>query len=53
MPYSTTSNRKTFGNLHAPGFNKITDENKFGGSINYTLSYAFPFRFKKIKPKTE
>ena len=44
---------QNFGNLHAPGFNKITDENKFGGSINYTLSYAFPFRFKKIKPKIE
>lgn len=36
-----------FGNLYAPGFNRITDDNKFGGSFNYTLTYAFPFRFKK------
>lgn len=38
-----------FGNLYAPGFNRITDDNKFGGSINYTLSYSLPFRFKKEK----
>lgn len=38
-----------FGNLYAPGFNTITDDNKFGSSINYTLSYALPFRFKKEK----
>lgn len=38
-----------FGNLYAPGFNKITDDNKFGAGFNYTLSYAFPFRFKKRK----
>ena len=44
---------RDFGNLHAPGFNRITDDNKFGGGINYTLSYAFPFRFKKVKTKTE
>ena len=36
-----------FGNLYAPGFNKITDDNKFGSNINYTLTYAFPFRFRK------
>jgi hypothetical protein len=36
-----------FGNLYAPGFNRITDDNKFGGSINYTLTYSLPFRFKK------
>ena len=42
-----------FGNLHAPGFNKITDDNKFGAGINYTIAYAFPFRFKKEKTKAE
>ena len=47
------SQPRDFGNLHAPGFNRITDDNKFGGGINYTLSYAFPFRFKKLKTKTE
>ncbi len=36
-----------FGNLYSPGFNKITDDNKFGASLNYTLTYALPFRFKK------
>jgi hypothetical protein len=38
-----------FGNLYAPGFNKITDQNNFGASYNYTLSYSFPFRFKREK----
>ena len=38
-----------FGNLYAPGFNKITDENSFGAGFNYTISYSFPFRFKKEK----
>jgi len=38
---------RDFGNLYAPGFNRITDDNKFGGSINYTLTYSLPFRFKK------
>ena len=47
------SNKKpqNFGNLYAPGFNRITDDNKFGGSINYTLTYSFPFRFKRKDPK--
>lgn len=44
---------RDFGNLHAPGFNKITDDNKFGAGINYTIAYAFPFRFKKEKSKAE
>lgn len=38
-----------FGNLYAPGFNKITDDNNFGGSFNYTLTYTFPFQFRKKK----
>ena len=42
---------QNFGNLYAPGFNRITDDNKFGGSINYTLTYSFPFRFKRKDPK--
>ena len=42
-----------FGNLFAPGFNRITDDNKFGGSINYTLTYSFPFRFKRKVPKNQ
>lgn len=38
-----------FGNLYAPGYNKITDNNHFGSSINYTLTYSLPIRFKKLK----
>ncbi len=40
---------QNFGNLYTPGFNRITDDNKFGGSINYTLTYSLPFRFKRKK----
>ena len=38
-----------FGNLYVPGFNKVTDENNFGVGFNYTITYSFPFRFKKNK----
>ncbi len=43
------SQPKNFGNLYAPGFNKIVDNNRFGASFNYTLNYKFPFSFKKVK----
>lgn len=36
-----------YGNVYAPGFNKITDDNSFGSSFNYTLTYKFPFRFRR------
>ena len=39
-----------FGNLYAPGFNKIVDDNRFGAIFNYTINYRFPFSFKKNKP---
>lgn len=38
-----------FGNLYVPGFNSVTDENKFGASFNYTITYSLPFRFRKSK----
>jgi hypothetical protein len=42
-----------FGNLYVPGFNTVTDQNKFGASFNYTLTYSLPFRFRKAKaPET-
>lgn len=44
---------ENFGNLYAPGFNKITEDNQFGAGFNYTLSYAFPFRFGKHKAKAQ
>ena len=43
------SQPENFGNLYAPGFNKIVDDNRFGASFNYTLNYKFPFSFKKNK----
>ena len=43
------SQPRNFGNLYAPGFNKIVDDNRFGGSFNYTLNYKFPLSFKKNK----
>lgn len=38
---------ENFDNIHIPGFNKKTEDNKFGASFNYTLTYSIPFRFKK------
>ncbi len=38
-----------FGNLYIPGYNKVTDDNNFSSSINYTFTYSFPIRFKKPK----
>lgn len=38
---------ENFDNVFIPGFNKKTDENKFGAGFNYTLSYTLPFSFKK------
>ena len=35
-----------FDNIYIPGFNKKTEENKFGGNFNYTLTYRIPFKFK-------
>ena len=35
-----------FDNIHIPGFNKKTEDNKFGASFNYTLTYNIPFKFK-------
>lgn len=44
----STSNEK-FGVLYIPGFNRVTDENIFGSSFNYSLTYSIPFRWKKMK----
>ena len=38
---------ENFDNIYIPGFNKKTEENKFGASFNYTLTYRIPFKFKK------
>ena len=33
---------ENFDNLYIPGFNRKTDENYFGASLNYTLTYKIP-----------
>ncbi len=38
---------ENFDNLYIPGFNRKTDENSFGASLNYTLTYKIPIA--KIK----
>ena len=43
------SQPENFGNLYAPGFNKIVDGNRFGASFNYTLNYRLPISIKKNK----
>jgi len=35
---------ENFDNIYIPGFNKKTEENKFGASFNYTLTYRIPFK---------
>ncbi|MFD0860947.1 DUF6048 family protein [Sungkyunkwania multivorans] len=37
----------TFDNLYIPGFNKVTSDNSFGASFNYTISYLIPIYKKK------
>jgi len=39
-----------FRNLWIPGFNKVTDESKWGVGFNYSLSYFLPL-YKKAKKK--
>jgi hypothetical protein len=41
-----------FPNLWIPGFNKITDNSRFGVGYNYSISYLVPLyrKAKKIKP---
>ena len=38
---------ENFDTIFIPGFNQKTDENKFGATFNYTLSYNIPFASKK------
>ena len=40
-----------FGVLFIPGFNRVTDDNIFGSSFNYTISYSLPFRSSQKKNK--
>lgn len=45
MMGNTTPNN--FANLWVPGFNKVTDENRFGGSFNYSVIYRLPLRNRR------
>jgi len=44
-----------FPNLFIPGFNKVTDESKFGIGYNYSLTYMIPLykKAKKVKKNKE
>ena len=41
-----------FPNLFIPGFNKVTDDSKFGVGYNYSLTYMIPL-YKKAKKKNK
>ncbi len=45
----SNSPAENFGVLFIPGFNRVTDENIFGSSFNYTLTYSIPFKRGKSK----
>ena len=44
----TNKESERFPNLWIPGFNKVTDNSKFGVGYNYTISYFLPL-YKKSK----
>ena len=45
-------NLERFPNLWIPGYNKVTDNAKWGVGFNYSISYFIPL-YKKAKKKTE
>ena len=48
----SNANRDTnFHDLFIPGFNKVTDDSKFGVGYNFTLTYFLPLYKKAKKPK--
>lgn len=44
---------ENFQNLWIPGFNKVTDNSKFGSSYNYSITYFIPLYKKKKQPKKQ
>lgn len=46
----TNKDPENFRNLWIPGFNKVTEDSKWGVGYNYSLSYFIPI-FKKVKKK--
>lgn len=50
----TNKEDNRFPNLWIPGFNKVTDNSRFGASYNYAISYFIPlYKKKKEAKKTE
>mgnify|MGYP003655191108 CR=1 FL=1 len=43
----TNKDPENFRNLWIPGFNKVTDNSKFGSSYNYSITYFIPLYKKK------
>ncbi|WP_273277093.1 DUF6048 family protein [Maribacter polysiphoniae] len=50
-----TNNKESedFPNLFIPGFNKVTDDSKFGIGYNYSITYMIPLYKKANKRKKE
>ncbi len=46
----TNKEADNFNNLWIPGFNKVTEDSKWGVGFNYTISYFLPL-YKKVKKK--
>ena len=46
----TNTDPDNFRNLWIPGFNRVTENSKWGVGYNYSLSYFIPL-YKKVKPK--
>ena len=49
----TNKEPDNFRNLWIPGFNKVTDNSKFGSSYNYSITYFIPLYKKKKQLKKE
>ena len=47
----TNKEADEFPNLWVPGFNRVTDNSRWGVGYNYTLSYFLPLYKKARKPK--
>lgn len=50
LAYLVSSSSNKLNRLWIPGFNKVTDESKFGTSYNYSITYLLPL-YKKAKKK--
>ncbi|MEM6543154.1 MAG: DUF6048 family protein, partial [Bacteroidota bacterium] len=48
----TNTDPDNFRNLWIPGFNKVTENSKWGVGYNYSLSYFIPL-YRKVKKKEE